>query len=91
LSYTDGTPQSTIADGNGDYWLTVSPNWSGTVTPSKTGYTFSPASRTYSNVQANKTGENYIGIVSINVTIGSTPKGTYDIPSQGSMRVNYPE
>ena len=37
------------ADGSGNYSFAVSDGWSGTVTPSKFGYTFSPASRTYTN------------------------------------------
>jgi parallel beta-helix repeat protein len=59
LSYTDGTPLSVTANSIGDYTLTVSNNWSGTVTPSRTGYAFVPSSRTYSNVIANMSGENY--------------------------------
>ena len=45
LSYTDGTAKTVIADGSGNYSLTASYNWSGIVRPSKTGYTFTPASR----------------------------------------------
>jgi len=59
LSYTDGTPKTATADGSGNYSFTVSYNWSGTVTPSKTGYTFSPTSRTYSNVTSDQTSHNY--------------------------------
>ena len=35
--------------------------WSGTVTPTKAGHTFSPASRSYSNVSGNQTGQDYTG------------------------------
>jgi parallel beta-helix repeat protein len=63
LSYMDGTPKTATADGSGNYTLTVSYNWSGTVTPSKTGYIFTPTSRIYTNVTANKTGENYAAIL----------------------------
>jgi hypothetical protein len=59
LSYTDGTPKTATADGSGNYSFAVSYNWSGTVTPSLTGYSFSPASRTYSNVLSNQTSQNY--------------------------------
>ena len=37
LSYTDGTAKTASADGSGNYSFTVSYNWSGTVTPSRTG------------------------------------------------------
>jgi Tol biopolymer transport system component len=59
LSYADGAAKTATADGSGDYLFTVSYNWSGTVTPSKTGYTFTPASKSYTNVLANQTAQNY--------------------------------
>ena len=48
-------------DASGNYSVTVPNNYSGTATPSKTGYSFSPASKTYSNITANQTGQNYTG------------------------------
>ncbi|MFZ5884806.1 MAG: CAP domain-containing protein, partial [Chloroflexota bacterium] len=59
LSYTDGTAKTVTSQPNGDYSLSVTPGWSGTVTPSHPCYTFTPASRTYTNVTANQTGQNY--------------------------------
>ena len=59
LSYTDGTLQTATADASGNYSFTVSYHWSGTVTPSKTGYSFSPANKTYTSVGANQTSQNY--------------------------------
>jgi hypothetical protein len=59
LSYTDGTAKTTTANTNGDYSFSVSYNWTGTVTPSKTGYTFTPASKPYTNVLADQTAQNY--------------------------------
>lgn len=59
LAYTDGTAKSATADGSGAYSFTVSYNWSGSVTPSKAGYTFSPTSKSYTNVLANDSGEDY--------------------------------
>jgi hypothetical protein len=56
LNYTGG---STNAEDSGVYSIIVPSDWSGTVTPSMTSYTFSPVSKTYSNVVADKTGENY--------------------------------
>jgi hypothetical protein len=57
ISFTGGTP--VIADGSGDYSITVPYNWSGTVTPSKAGYTFTPDQRNYTNVLADDPGEDY--------------------------------
>jgi hypothetical protein len=59
ISYVDGTPKTITADAKGNYVISVSVDWSGTVTPSKLGYTFTPPSRTHSNVQGDQTGQNY--------------------------------
>lgn len=59
LDYVDAGNRSVIADSNGNYSLKVSNGWSGTVTPSKPGYVFVPASREYTNVLSNKTNKNY--------------------------------
>ncbi|MBV5267904.1 MAG: hypothetical protein JZU67_05265, partial [Burkholderiaceae bacterium] len=56
ITYTGG---STTANSSGDYSFAVSPGWSGTVAPSKTGFAFWPASRTYTNVTSGQTGQNY--------------------------------
>jgi hypothetical protein len=54
---TYGTPDTVvIASGNGAYSLVVPFNWSGTVTPSKTGCVFSPTHRVFVNVQTNSSG-----------------------------------
>ena len=60
LSYTDGVAKSVTADVNGNYFLMVSNNWSGTVTPSRSGYTFTPANKTYAGVLADLYNQNYI-------------------------------
>ncbi|HJS17497.1 MAG TPA: hypothetical protein VJ785_02025 [Anaerolineales bacterium] len=59
LSYTDLTARTVISEGNGNYSLPVSDNWSGTVTPSHPCYTFSPANLSYSSVAESQTGQNY--------------------------------
>ena len=46
LSYTDGLKKTATSAADGNYSFMVSSNWSGTVTPSETGYTFLPASIT---------------------------------------------
>ncbi len=45
-----GLPGSPVSDTSGNYLAIVPCGWSGTVTPVRWGYTFSPASTTYSNV-----------------------------------------
>jgi hypothetical protein len=59
LSYVDGTAKTATANSGGDYSFTVSYGWSGTVTPSKAGYTFTPPSITYNDVLSDQTGQNY--------------------------------
>ena len=75
LSYTDGTPKAATADGAGLYSFMVPSGWSGTITPSKTGYTFSPGSKSYTNVLANQTAQNYTAIPTTYTISGNTSIG----------------
>jgi len=60
LTYTtDGTSQFSTADGSGNYSISVLPGWSGTVTPYKIGYAFTPPNRAYSDVQSDLTSQDY--------------------------------
>jgi len=60
LSYTDGISKTITADESGNYSLTVSYNWSGVVTPSKVGYTFAPVTKSYTDITANITKDDYV-------------------------------
>jgi uncharacterized protein YaaQ len=51
-----------ITDVNGFYSTTVSPDWSGVVTPAKSGYVFDPNSRSYANVNSDQTDQNYLAL-----------------------------
>jgi len=55
----NGLPGNPITNSSGSYFVTVNYGWSGTVTPFYEGYTFSPASRDYTNVTANQMEQNY--------------------------------
>ena len=55
----NGLPGNPVTNASGSYTGTVGYNWGGTVTPTLAGYTFSPASTPYANVQANQTAQNY--------------------------------
>jgi hypothetical protein len=59
LTYFDGGLQTIHPSPNGDYTIAIPPSWTGTVTPAKVGYTFTPGSRFYNPVTANVSGENY--------------------------------
>ena len=54
-----GFPVETRTDATGAYSGMVATPWSGTVTPVQPGFTFSPASNTYTDVNADVTGQNY--------------------------------
>lgn len=58
LSFSNGG-WTTTTDSNGDYSQVVTYNWSGTVTPTRAGYYFTPTYRAYSNVLSNQTSQNY--------------------------------
>ena len=58
LTFSGGQGSATT-DSNGNYSSQVASSWSGSVTPQKTGCTFSPSSRNYTNVTSDKANENY--------------------------------
>jgi len=78
ITYTGG---STTANSSGSYSFTVAGGWSGTVTPSKSGYAFTPPNRSYTNVTANQTNQNYTAALS-----GFTISGNVGV---GSATVTY--
>jgi hypothetical protein len=57
VSAGDGLATST--DAGGAYALAVPPGWSGTVTPTLPGWTFTPATRTYPSLTADASAENF--------------------------------
>lgn len=57
---TGGAESGTVtAAGGGDYSFSVASGWSGTVTPSKGTWVFSPASKNYTNITSDQSGQNY--------------------------------
>ncbi|MGE5376038.1 MAG: C39 family peptidase, partial [Bacteroidota bacterium] len=60
ISYIDITPKTTQSDANGNFTITVPTGWSGTITPTRTGFTFTPGSISYTNAASNLTGQNFI-------------------------------
>jgi hypothetical protein len=59
LSYTDIIPKTVTSDASGNYLIDLPSGWSGTITPSKTGYTFTPGSKSYTNLSFNMVGQDY--------------------------------
>ena len=103
LNYAGSTSGSTTANGSGLYSITVPFDWAGTVTPSKTGYTFSPASKTYPNLGTDQTAQNYIATpitylisgsvgkpgVTLSYTDGTPRTATSDSSGNYSFSVSY--
>jgi glucose/arabinose dehydrogenase len=94
LEYMNDGFQTVTANGSGDYSVTVPAGWGGLVTPYMTGYTFSPVSRAYSNIQSNQTAQNYnaqvcVDCADVSVTIGGSPMGDYTIRPSETNSVSY--
>jgi len=80
-----GLPDDPQTDEGGNYTAIVNHNWSGTVTPTKAGYTYSPATKIYTNVISDQTSQDYTAIlitppkISLSLTqlnFGATTSGT---------------
>lgn len=77
----NGLPGSPVTDSAGNYSAEVSYGWSGTVTPQLTGYTFTPASRTYTSIDADQPGNDYSALINtydINVSAAPVQGGSAD-------------
>lgn len=60
---------STVTDTTGSYSLAVQTGFTGTLTPSLTGYVFAPVSLPYTNLQASQFSQNFVA------TVTSLPSG----------------
>jgi hypothetical protein len=56
---------ATATDKQGNYSHAVPTGWSGTVTPSCTGFYFSPADRNYTSINTDKTNQDFIAIPAV--------------------------
>ena len=74
MKYRDitGAAQSVTTDNNGNYEITVPANWSGKVTPNKTGFAFTPANRNYANILVDQPGEDYSAVRAATPTPGAS-------------------
>lgn len=83
----EGLPGDPMTDVDGSYVVTVPYGWSGEVTPVRSGYTFSPSSKTYTNVVKDRQNEDYVAeIVRLTIsgrtgTGGVTLEGLPDNPT----------
>jgi uncharacterized repeat protein (TIGR02543 family) len=70
----NGLPGNPVTDSNGNYTATVDYGWSGTVTPTLAGYTFTEPSTTYTNVTSNQT-TNYTATIQTYTISGTVTSG----------------
>lgn len=62
INYIDqGVNKSVPVYADGSYTISVSNHWSGTITPNKLSFAFTPNSRDYVNVSSNITDQNFVG------------------------------
>ncbi|HEY5885695.1 MAG TPA: carboxypeptidase regulatory-like domain-containing protein [Pyrinomonadaceae bacterium] len=69
VSVSGSQTTSTTTDASGNYSIGLAVNGNYTLTPSKSGYTFSPDTRTYNNLTATQTGADFTGTVNPSYTI----------------------
>mgnify|MGYP003542104036 CR=1 FL=1 len=73
----NGLPGSPVTDANGFYTATVSAGFTGTATPQKSGFAFSPSQRSYNSVGASMPLQNYTASQGVlNVTPSSHDVGS---------------
>ena len=68
----NGLPGNPVTGTDGTYSATVDYGWSGTITPTKEGYTFKPANRIYDPVTGDQMNQNYTGTLITFVVSGAT-------------------
>jgi beta-lactam-binding protein with PASTA domain len=73
---------SGLTDANGYYRVVVDYNWTGKVTPAKAVHAFEPNSRSYVNVKADQTDQNYAGRL-LNFAISGYVRNECSVPVKG--------
>jgi len=91
LSYTDGIPLISTADGEGKYSFPVSPNWSGSVIPWKAGYSFDPAGRSYLGVTEGRDQQNFRAILNAPKSLSAfqVSESSFTANWQGTEKIRY--
>jgi hypothetical protein len=84
----DSTTSTVSADGSGVYTVTVPSNWSGTITPSMPGYTFSPPNLAFANLMADPVSPNADFTASQITPTAQNPATATPVPGYGSVVIN---
>jgi hypothetical protein len=81
---------STTTDNNGTYSIGVDLGWTGSIVPSLGNSLFAPGSRSYTNVLANLTGQDYLLVQSLSAVMTAGLQGTnFALTWYGISGVNY--
>ncbi len=75
-------------DASGNYSIVEAYGYSGTATPSKAGYVFSPATKTYSNLTENKSGEDYIATLAAQIVVDPASRNVITYVGTTSFEVS---
>ncbi|MCP4219014.1 MAG: BACON domain-containing protein [bacterium] len=67
VTLTLSTGGSTVTASDGTYGIDVTDGWSGTITPSRSGFSFAPASLTYTVITADNNGQDYTAYIPVTV------------------------
>lgn len=67
-----GAGRSTRSDTNGAYRLALPPAWGGAVTAENAGWIFTPANRTYAELAADLSGEDFTGALAEAIVLSTT-------------------
>lgn len=83
----NGLPGNPSTNGTGNYSVLVDFGWSGVSVPALSGYTFSPESRSYVNVTANQTLQDFsataVPVFSISGIVTASGSGLSDVQMNG--------
>jgi len=89
----NGLPGNPITDSDGRYSDIIVKGWSGTVTPTLAGYSFTQASVTYSNITSDQLGQDYTATVAASgpPPVKATGEGAaqFGKESENTLNVHY--
>ena len=81
-----GLPGNPVTSPNGEYIVAVPQGWSGTVTPTHSGYFFDPQNREYTDVDSSMSGQDYTAYeLTLQITTEWLLNGTEGYPYNQSL------
>ena len=85
-----GLPGPPATNSSGEYIVAVTPGWSGSATPTRYGYLFSPPNQTYSNVSSHLAGQDYAAsLAPLQITTSGLPDGAKNAPYNTQLQAAF--